>query len=345
MTSRFSGSGAPVAVLSDRPVFVSGCPRSGTTLLQVMLHAHPRLAMPPETRHLLPAYRERAAFGDLRDPDNRERVVDFAASFRKFKDLRLDDASLRRRVREGPPTIGSVLGLVLQEYAGRFGKPRWGDKLPLYLMEYEVIFTLFPDAQLVNVIRDGRACVASLKRMPWWRRGVRGAMERWVESIRKGRQARASLRPDQYFEVQYEQLVTNPEPVVEKLCAFLGEQVDEAMLAPHVVAPSAVPKRKHHHARTREPISAAAVEAWRAQLSPAEIVLFEDFAGPYLTEWGYELVSRPSSRDLAGRAHLEMLLRAREVKFASKRAQDRLTQLRYRQPVAARLTSGQLPDR
>src|SRR5688572_21176611 len=116
VTPPLSGSPTPpVSASSDRPVFVSGCPRSGTTLLQVMLHAHPRLAMPPETRHLLPAYHGRTRFGNLRDPDNRERVVDFAAGFRKFKDLGLDHDRLRRRVREGPPTIGSVLGVVLQE--------------------------------------------------------------------------------------------------------------------------------------------------------------------------------------------------------------------------------------
>ena len=33
--------------MSDRPVFVIGCPRSGTTMLQLMLHSHPRLAVPP----------------------------------------------------------------------------------------------------------------------------------------------------------------------------------------------------------------------------------------------------------------------------------------------------------
>ena len=43
----------------DRPVFVVGCPRSGTTMVQLMLHAHRRMAIPPETRFLLPAYWQR----------------------------------------------------------------------------------------------------------------------------------------------------------------------------------------------------------------------------------------------------------------------------------------------
>uniref|UniRef100_UPI00281255E6 sulfotransferase n=1 Tax=Streptomyces alfalfae TaxID=1642299 RepID=UPI00281255E6 len=58
---------------SPRPVFLLGCPRSGTTLLQLMLHAHPRIALPPENRFVLPAYERRLAFGDLRDRGNRAR--------------------------------------------------------------------------------------------------------------------------------------------------------------------------------------------------------------------------------------------------------------------------------
>jgi hypothetical protein len=50
---------------AERPIFVVGCPRSGTTLLQLMLHSHPRIAIPPETRFMLDIYERRLEFGDL----------------------------------------------------------------------------------------------------------------------------------------------------------------------------------------------------------------------------------------------------------------------------------------
>ena len=53
---------------SDRPIFVVGCPRSGTTMLSLMIHAHPRLAMPPESRFLIKTWRKREKFGDLSTP-------------------------------------------------------------------------------------------------------------------------------------------------------------------------------------------------------------------------------------------------------------------------------------
>ena len=54
---------------SDRPIFILGCPRSGTTMLQLMPHAHPRIAIPPETRFMVSTYQRRLQSGDLNDPD------------------------------------------------------------------------------------------------------------------------------------------------------------------------------------------------------------------------------------------------------------------------------------
>ncbi|KUM89565.1 MULTISPECIES: sulfotransferase [Streptomyces] len=80
-----------------RPVFVLGCPRSGTTLLQLTPHAPPGIALPPETR---------------------------------FHELGPDAGLVAERVEGGPPTLGSALGISLGAYAERHGKVRWGDKRP-----------------------------------------------------------------------------------------------------------------------------------------------------------------------------------------------------------------------
>ncbi len=55
---------------------------------------------------------------------------------------------------------------MLRAYADRFGKVRWGDKRPAYRHSIWVIQRLFPDAQFIHLVRDGRDCVASMERMP-----------------------------------------------------------------------------------------------------------------------------------------------------------------------------------
>src|SRR4051794_22219186 len=102
------GCGRKAEMSQNRPIFVVGCPRSGTTLLSVMMHAHPRIAMPPETRFLIPAYRNRADFGDLRIPENRRRLaVEMTEDPGRFHELKLDRDEIIDKIVAGPPTIGS----------------------------------------------------------------------------------------------------------------------------------------------------------------------------------------------------------------------------------------------
>jgi hypothetical protein len=328
------------AAAPDRPIFIVGCPRSGTTLLSLMVHAHPHIAIPPETRHLLELFERHAEFGDLRQPENRLAVADHILGHRRFKDLKLDRAQVRAAIEQGPPTIGSAIGIVLREYSARFGKSRWGDKRPLYINHLSTIFEMFPDAQIVHIIRDGRACVASLKRMPWWDGGSISAMSRWVQAMYIGSRAKATLRPDQYHEISYEKLVTDPRPHLEALCAFLGEPFDEAMLEPKEVA-DAFPKRKKHHANTRGEVTQAPVAAWQHELEEWEVAVFEVVARKWLLRHGYALVSSPRKAPPQALARAVFNVVRRRASVARQQQQERRIARSATVPLAAQLTSGQ----
>src|SRR5216684_180435 len=99
---------------TDRPIFILGCPRSGTTLLQLMLHAHPRIAIPPETRFVLTSYEVRNTFGDLLRGPNRMALANSIVRERQtlLYDLPLDAVEVFAEIREGPPTPGSAIGIV-----------------------------------------------------------------------------------------------------------------------------------------------------------------------------------------------------------------------------------------
>ena len=176
---------------ADRPIFVLGCPRSGTTLLQLMLHAHPRIAIPPETRFVLTTYEARNGFGDVRKEQNRRALAASIVRERQtlFYDLGLDADEVFDEIVEGPPTLGSAIGIVFRAYARRFDKPRWGDKRPGYYQQIPGLLRMFPDAQIVHLIRDGRDCVASLLTMPWFKQDIYAAICSWVEAIDSGRRA------------------------------------------------------------------------------------------------------------------------------------------------------------
>lgn len=329
----------------DRPIFVFGCPRSGTTLLQLMLHAHPRIAIPPENRFVIPAYTGRRTFGDLREAANRRRLADFLVARRgsKFRDFHLDAEEVAAAIVAGPPTLGSALATVFRAYAQRFGKPRWGDKRPAYYQYLPILRALFPDAQYVSIVRDGRDCVASLERMTWWTRGTYAAVSAWTQAVDYAARAARQLPPGSLHQVRYEQLVSDPESELTALCDFLGEDYDDAMARPRRIARVAVPRRKKWHARTRKAVNDAAVGGWEEQLQPWQVELCEAVMGGRLRAHGYPVsgASRPAAEHLLRYARVNAGRRLAHSRFL---LADRWHRLRDPYPLAVQPLVGS-PDR
>jgi len=281
---------------SESPIFVMGCPRSGTTMLQLMLHRHARIAIPPENRFVLPGYLRRRSFGDLSQPTARERlaswIVDRPQS--KFGDLRLDPEQIRAEIIAGPPDLGELFAIVLRAYSARFGKPRWGDKRPAYLNNVDMIRRLFPAAQLVTIVRDGRDCCASLKEMPWQtRKDIASLAAQWAYAVDCSRRAARMLPAGSYYELRYEDLVADPEATLRGLCDFLGEEFDPAMTSPSEIAAQAVPAAKSWHERTHQPVAGGRAGSWRTRLTPDEIALCEAALRDRLIMLGYEPADVP----------------------------------------------------
>jgi hypothetical protein len=277
----------PERVRPERPVFVLGCPRSGTTLLRVMLTAHPRIAIPPATRFLVPAYLRRRRFGSLRTREQRERLARFVLDrpLSRFSRLEVSADEVRARM-DKAASLGAALAAPFAAYAERLGKARWGDKRPFYYSFVDELDRLYPDAQFVHVVRDGRACAASLKRPPF-DYGSERAMVTWLNAVHSCRRAGERLGPERYHEVRYEDLVADPEASLRAMCGFLGEDFDPAMLAPEEVVDLVVPAGFEQHGQIKAGVNAASVAKWRQELSAGEVATMESVGGDWLRTFGY----------------------------------------------------------
>jgi hypothetical protein len=334
-----------VAMSSDRPIFVVGCPRSGTTMLQLMLHAHPRIAIPPETRFLLTAYTKRAKFGDLSDPAARRKLATWIVESSQFEDLGLDPATTVEAIVAAPPTLGSAFGTVFKLYAERFGKPRWGDKRPLYLRNLPTILRLFPDAQIINIMRDGRDCVSSLKETPWKPAEFDTMIDYWTQSADASLLAARRYPKDVYHVVRYEDLVADPEPHLRKICEFLDEEYAPGMTRPNQLASVAVPEYKTWHTLTHQAPTTERVASWKSRLTDEEVRRCETAFGDRLAKFGY-LPSIPVPRSARMRADAKLIAKHR-LGPARSAAKDLWTQVRSgsgrsaEPEVAAKLTTRQ----
>ncbi|MFF4242275.1 sulfotransferase family protein [Actinomadura geliboluensis] len=322
----------------DRPIFVLGCARSGTTLLRLMLHSHPRIAIPGETKFVLPAYTGRCDFGDLAESKNRRALAEWIMGDRSTKvhALGLDADAVIEEIVAGPPTLGSALGTVFRAYARLHGKPRWGDKRPSYARYASTLLRMFPDAQFVHLVRDGRDCVASLLEMPWYDGDVHHAISLWRETIDQGRRLAHRLGPDTYYELQYERLVADPADELARLCGFLGEDFDPVMTHPEGLARRTVPSRKRWHGRTHDAVNTGRIGSWAERLDPWEISLAEAAFGERLAEYGYEPsgLPKPPASQLA---HFTRVSAHRRMAQSKDALRERWKQRHEPNPVECRL--------
>ncbi len=285
------------------PIIV-GAPRSGTTLLRLMLDSHPALAIPPETGFLNLATELRG-----RDQNLRERFVraltNYPTEVPCWPDFEIPEEAFRSALNAiSPFSIADGYRTFYRLYAGRFGKPRWGDKTPLYCMNLPTIRKILPEARFVHIIRDGRAACLSLRRM-WFSPSekIGDLASYWRNCVLKARRG-GSGSPD-YLEVRYEDLILNAEGTLRRICNFVDLEYDEVMLQYYIRAPVRLKEHKgrtfsdgtslvtqeqriRQQQRTTEPPDPAQVLGWMTSMSARERKEFEAVAGDLLADLGYE---------------------------------------------------------
>lgn len=274
----------------SRPLVVLGVSRSGTTLLRVILDRSPGIAIPDES-FFVPLLARRhgrtvaaAAF------------LDDVARIPTIRAWGLRPADVAPRIVDGMP-IGDAIGAVFQAYASRAGKPRWGDKTPMYMRHLGLLERLFPDARYVHLVRDGRDAALSFLEMPegtftrTWAHPTTPAQFAclWGKEVADARELGRRVGPGRYHEVRYEQLVSAPEETVEAICGFAGLPFDPEMLA---YAATVDVSDKPHQQRLRRPPTAG-VRSWREDMAPEDVAAFEAVAGDVLRACGYEVTTSP----------------------------------------------------
>jgi hypothetical protein len=270
------------------PIFVVGCPRSGTTLLRLMLDAHPTLAIPPESHFIPLVARVRSRYDQPSGFDAEHMAADVMRGLR-FRDWHLSEDAVRAAIRDRrPTTLASAIECFFVAYADAHGTTRWGDKTPGYSIELPLISELFPEAVFVHLIRDGRNVALSLMEVPRAPRSFAEAGQLWRSRVSTGRVDGAALGP-RYLELRYESLVEDPESALKQICALASLEYTPAMLDYHREDPAAsVPERNwgHHRNLARPPTTG--LRDWRERMSDADQQLFEAVAGDQLSSLGYE---------------------------------------------------------
>lgn len=274
--------------MRTNPFFIVGAQRSGTTLLRLMLNRHPRLSVPYESV-FIPDLQTQAGATGILTADEATAILSMIADHPfVIRGGLLPDPAAVLALR--PRTYQDLVDAMFRELARRRGKCRWGDKTPSYVSRMPTIRALFPDAQFIHLIRDGRGVAASMRRLRWWgEHNILTCAARWSSRVWSGRTFGSTLTAD-YLEVRYEDLVRSPRAVLGRTCDFLGEEFDPVMLDHHESARSDMPAAAiPWHDASTSPVDPSKAEAWTRLLSPDDVALFESAAGATLAAFDYPL--------------------------------------------------------
>ena len=222
--------------MTNNPInrlFLVGCPRSGTTLLQSLLAAHSEIISFPES-HLFQTLwirRWSRLFG-LAAPKGKKQLYSFLQT--------IDQEHLQHMLPRNAlfmSQYGAVLQTALDQATQSQGKRIWLEKSPEHVRYIRYIEASVQDAQFIHIIRNGPDVVASLYDVtrkhqqanswghePW---ELDKCIRHWVRSVQLGC---PHLRKPNHFLVRYEQLVENPETILRQLCEFIGVNFERTML-------------------------------------------------------------------------------------------------------------------
>jgi hypothetical protein len=287
-------------------------------LLRTIFDAHPGLAMAHEPQFMGSVVR-RSKRLSANGVDLGE-FLDLIYGNSNFRRLELGRAEVELALSEAAPANpADAVRVVFGVYAARENKSLYGDKTPGYIIQLPELARWFPEARFVHVIRDGRNVALSYLERPWGPSTIGEAALYWRSRVGRGRAAGKALGPDRYVEVRYEDVVTDPESEVKRLCEFLALPWRPEMLryqeaAEEFIAQSHQPEA--FKALVLPPTSG--LRKWSTEMDNDDVDLFEAIAGGLLEDLGYE------RRSTTPRLPVRLRARWAEAQWAGRRARAAL---------------------
>jgi hypothetical protein len=292
--------------LRDRPIFICGHPKAGTSLLRAVFDSHPQLIVYPEETVFFRRFLPRSAGLDLQgqlrlaeeclihifrwrkdSPDpSQAGYPDRDYSAIPYEQVNL---AMRRLAGERWDHPGDILSAAVLAYGqvselATAATRGWVEKSPYNEYYTGQIFEWWPEARCIHILRDPRDNYVSYRRKhPDWQ--AEFFASNWRRSTRAGQENRQRYSPQRYHILRYEDLTQAPDEALRQLTGFLGIAWDPSLAAP--TRAGAQWAGNSMFADQFQGISATPVRRWREKLSPQEAAVIERMAKSQMEEFGY----------------------------------------------------------
>lgn len=246
----------------ERPIFLVGAERSGTTLLRLMLDSHPEISFAEEFEYAVEPIGDDGSFPPLAEY---KRYLETNRMFstsgfepdasKPYPEL-VDGFLRSRQEAKGAPYVGATI---------HFG--------------FSKALNVWPKAKLIHLIRDPRDVSPSCMAMGW-NGNVWHGLDKWIEAEDEWAEVDAWLPDEQKLTVRFAELVDDHESTLTTICRFIGVDYTSQMLS--------------YAAETdyEEPRPGVA-SRWRDELPDTDVQLIEARVGDRMDELGFERSGLP----------------------------------------------------
>ncbi len=287
-----------------RPIFVIGNPRSGTTLLRLILNNHEEICIPPECGFIQWWHQKYADWQVTDNDDKLEEFVKDILSSKKMETWGLDKSELFTFLKtKKAKSYAEITAMVCEFFAQSKGRKssRWGDKNNYYINHLPLIHEIYPEAIFIFIIRDGRDVACSYRKIkdsgskatyvPKLPYEIEAIAEEWSQNnLGAISFFEKNTTKDRFIFTRYEDLLNAPEEESKRLCSFLGLPFSEKMLKYYEdnQKKSVEPKEfLDWKQKTLSPIDQKNMGKYKNLLSPDEILKFQTISGKLMKRFNY----------------------------------------------------------
>lgn len=165
------------------------------------------------------------------------------------------------------------------------------EKTPMHVKYSDVILKSFPEAKVVEIVRDVRGVCASwqarAKTQSWAAKPTHQLVKQWARSLEVTEKCKQdAAMSDRILSIRYEDLRQNTTASLSKAFDFAGVTTHPS--AVHTIA-EAFNINKVKNKGEGQHIRKGAIDAWKEELSAADIELCQRSAGPLLEKLGYQV--------------------------------------------------------
>lgn len=280
------------------PIFMFGFERSGTTLLSMMVGAHPQIAVPLSVTGLWYRYdRMLDKYNGLQNKSDVEHIIDDLLQEERISlwDVEFDRNELLAGIESY--RFSDVIARFHFLYAKYKGKTIWGNLDIATLDDMDSANNWFPNARFIHIARDGRDIALSHQTMPYGAANIAECAEKWVHRVKVNLKMGAILGKKRYLLVRYEDLVLQSETTLRQICGFIGIPYSAKMLEyPEMVEKKIPENRRWLWPALNKAPDKTKVYRWKSNMSSIERIVFENTANTLLNELGYEAFSKIPKR-------------------------------------------------